>query len=473
MKKFTISFLCLFVSFSITVQAIGDQSSDTLKNKSSLSLEDCLKFAYEHNNSLSSTKYNLDIAESQLGQVKSANYPTVDADVTATVMDQDPIYIIEGFELQVPTVSIGQLQLDLPPFEVPEITQKLMDNKNASVSVNLLYPIFTGGKISSLVEQGKVGVEVAKTEIKKTSLQVKLDVSRYYYAAVLANNLVQIAKTALERMEATLEITESVYKNGSLKVTKIDYLKNKMFVENLRSILTQVESKQAVIFAALKKEMGLNWDAEISIKDTQIPFTLLPLDESTLITEAMVSNPDLKMVDYGLSFLNHKVDEMKSGHYPTIFLFGKFNQVFNSYKYGMSNKQNNTSFVVGLGLKMPIFQGFLVSNQIDEAQARYKKMLQKKDLYRSGITLKMQDLFYKISKSKNLVKATEDAMNTAIENRELNERAYFNDIVGVEDLIEAQIFESLMTANYDKVLFEHIESMLELDYYLGNETNSN
>jgi outer membrane protein TolC len=101
-------------------------------------------------------------------------------------------------------------------------------------------------------------------------------------------------------------------------------------------------------------------------------------------------------------------------------------------------------------------------------------MLEDKETYRDGITLKIQDLFFKITKAREQVKATEDAMNTAIENRELNERAYYADMVGVEDLIEAQIFESIMRANYNKTLFDHIEATFELDYYLGiNKHSSN
>jgi len=472
MKTIAFHLLVMIVCWTGLLKPQDFQSDDSIKTIL-LSLDDCLNLAYKFNSSLSSANYNLEIAESQLGQTQSANYPTLDADVLGTIMDQDPIFVMEGFELQVPPLSIGQLQLDLPPIAVPNVNQTLMDNKNISASVNLLYPLFTGGKISSLQDQGKVGVEVAKEQIKKTNLQVKFDVSRYYFAAVLSNNLFQIAKEALDRMEATLEITESVYKNGSLKVTKIDYLKNKMFVENLRSILAQVEAKQSLVNAALKKEMGLNWDTEINIQDSQIPYSFNPLDQQNLISEALVSNSDLKMVELGLSYLNYKVDEMKSGHYPTVFVFGKFNQIFNSYDYGMVSKQNKTNFMVGLGIKIPIFQGFLVSNQIDEAETRYKKMLEDKEYYRSGITLKIQDLFFKISNAKNLVQATEDAMNTAIENRELNERAYYGDLVGVEDLIQAQILESLMKANYNKVLFDHIDSILELEYYLGSNTTYN
>jgi len=474
MKNSIIYCLLLFLYINSSVLALEIGHSDSLNNNYNLSLEECLKIAHEFNNSLSSAEYGLDIAESQLGQANSAYYPTLDLDIMATLMDQDPIYLMEGFDLQVPPINMGQLQLNIPTIHIPDQTQTLMDNKNVSASVNLLYPLYTGGKISSLVDQSKLGVEVAKEQIRKTNLQVNFDVSKLYFAVVLTRNLVQIAQDALDRMEATLELTESVYKNGSLKVTKIDYLKNKMFVENLRSILAQVEAKKAVVFAALKKEIGLKWDAELDVVDTQIPYSFNPLEQNILIDEALISNPDLVMTEHGLGYLNHKIEEMESGHYPTVFLFGKFNQIFNSYDYGIVNKQNKTAFMIGLGVQFPIFRGFLISNQVEEAEARYNKMLEDRELYRDGITLKIQDLFFKITKAREQVKATEDAMNTAIENRELNERAYYADIVGVEDLIEAQILESMMRANYNKTLFDHIEANFELDYFLGiNKHNTN
>ena len=270
MKNSTIYCLLLFLYLNSSVLAVKIDHSDSLKNNYNLSLEECLKFAHEFNNSLTSAEYGLEIAESQLGQANSAYYPTLDIEVLATIMDEDPIYLMEGFDLDIPPIIMGQLQLNIPTIHVPDQTQTLMDNKNISASVNLLYPLYTGGKISSLVDQGKLGVEFAKEQIRKTNLQVNYDVSKLYFAAVLTRNLVQIAQNALDRMEATLELTESLYKDGSLKVTKIDYLKNKMFVENLRSILAQVEAKQAVVFAALKKEIGLKWDAELDVVDTQI-----------------------------------------------------------------------------------------------------------------------------------------------------------------------------------------------------------
>ena len=50
---------------------------------------------------------------------------------------------------------------------------------------------------------------------------------------MLARQLHQVGKDTLARMEATLSLTETMYKEGSGKVKKTDYLDNKVMVESL------------------------------------------------------------------------------------------------------------------------------------------------------------------------------------------------------------------------------------------------
>ena len=61
------------------------------------------------------------------------------------------------------------------------------------------------------------------------------------------------------------------------------------------------------------------------------------------------------------------------------------------------------------------------------------------------------------------------ALAAARENRRLNERAYQSQLVEVEDLVEAQVTESLMDALYLKVRYDHLVSRTELEITVGRE----
>ena len=58
-----------------------------------------------------------------------------------------------------------------------------------------------------------------KQECRRTDLEITNSVKRLYYGAVLAIQLHQLGKDTLARMETTLDLTETMYKEGSGKVT--------------------------------------------------------------------------------------------------------------------------------------------------------------------------------------------------------------------------------------------------------------
>jgi outer membrane protein len=63
--------------------------------------------------------------------------------------------------------------------------------------------------------------------------------------------------------------------------------------------------------------------------------------------------------------------------------------------------------------------------------------------------------------------STEAASAASEENRTLNELAYREELVETKDVIEAQLTESLMKAQYRKALYDCLEARASLDFVLG------
>ncbi len=72
---------------------------------------------------------------------------------------------------------------------------KLFNRDTTIASLQLLYPLYTGGKISSLISQAAFGKDIAQEEMRRTNLQVIRDVKRYYYAAQLTQSLTETASS--------------------------------------------------------------------------------------------------------------------------------------------------------------------------------------------------------------------------------------------------------------------------------------
>jgi outer membrane protein len=461
------------------IQVQGQTGKEVKKEVRVVSLEECIDIALQNNHTRPVSRFGIEIAEAQYKQAMSSYWPQIAAKASYSIMDQDPNFIFPASNVNTPPMSfaiptpMGPIPINLPAqsITVPEQDIKLMDKKNLVASLNLTYPLYTGGLRSALVKQAKEGMQAAREEARRTHLQVVYDVKRMYYGVVLSQELLQISRDALARMEVTLELTENLYTKGSGRVKKTDFLRNKTVVEGLRSAVAQVEANEKLAKAALTNTMGLDWDTPIEVSEPQLPFVTYGADLKELVRNAYLFNPDWARIEAGMRAAEAKIDEAKSGHFPKVALFGNLTFIENSYDKGIVTPTNKDSWTIGLGLELPLFSGFRTTYEVKEAHARLERLKEEKILLREGIALQVKHLFITMMSTQDQKKASGDAAKAAEENRDLNERAYQEELVETKDVIEAQLVESFMKAQYQKALYDHIEAQAHLDLIVGREVS--
>jgi outer membrane protein TolC len=308
-----------------------------------------------------------------------------------------------------------------------------------------------------------------KQEARRTDLEIADSVKRLYYGAVLAQQLHQIGLDTLARMEATLNLTETMYKEGSGKVKKTDWLDNKVMVETLRAMVALLEKNDVMAQAALANTMGLPWNSSIKPADKEIPFTPFTDHLDEMVGNAYQFNPDWVKVEAGIRAAEGAEHTAKSGYYPKLAVTGELHKWWNDYDAGIATERNKEGWTVGVGLEIPIFSGFLTKNKVAEARARVSKIKEEQFLLKEGIGLQIKDTFLGLSAAQKSFQATRDAMNAATENRDLNTRAYQNELVETEKVIRAQLMEALMSAQHYKARYDHIALQSQLNLLVGTE----
>jgi outer membrane protein len=356
-------------------------------------------------------------------------------------------------------------------FSVPEQNVKLMDSSNLLTSLSLNYPLYTGGLRRAKVKQAEKGIEVAKQEVRRTDLQVIYDVKRMYYGAVLARKVCQIGKDSLDRLVTTLTLTEDLYRRGSGRVKKTDYLRTKATVEGVRTMVAELANNEKLAKAGLVNTMGLGWQTNIELAAQEVPYAPLKVDLAKLVSSSYQFNPDWAKLKAGLEAAEYKIKEEQSGHLPKVALTGSLNHIDNPYNQGIVTSQNKDFLAVGVALEIPIFSGFLTKYKIREARANLEKIKEERVLLEEGIALKVKDAFLRLLRAQEQQKAAKAAVLAATENRELNERAYQHELVETKDVLEAQVMESTLEAQYQKVLYDHIEALAQLNLIIGAEVS--
>jgi outer membrane protein len=450
----------------------------------SLSLDQSIEIAIKNNHSRPASQFAVDMAEAQHRQALSAYWPQITLNASYTTMGDAPNFIFPSTSIPVPgqVVTIPgnafapgfppqAVQLPVPSsqFTIPQQDLKLMNKDLFTGQLKLNLPLYTGGLIESKVKQAQCGVEIAKQEARRTDLQVMYDVKRMYYGAVFARELYKVGKDTHTRLAATMELTENLYQKGSGTVKKTDYLRNKVIVEAMRTAVIELENNEEMARAALVNTMGLPWNTQITLTEPDVPFRPYGGDLTKLVSTAYEFNPDWLKFNKGIEAAQAGVQEANSGFLPKVAITGSLNVLGNSLDSGLMTPTNKNSWIAGVGLSVPVFDGSLTHFRVKEAAARVNKMKEEKIVFQEGLALQIKQVFLQMMTAQRQDESSKSAKDASEENRKLNVRAYQDELVKTVDVIESQLIESLMAVQYLKAHYDHIAAQSHLDYVIGRE----
>jgi outer membrane protein TolC len=468
-----------------------------------LSLDQCLETAFQRNHRRPISRFAVALAEAQHRQALSGYWPQVGVKGGYERLSDPLDFIFPAETMQIPAQSVSvpggtmvvtipanafapgfpansiQMPVNFPgqtyktgaqAFAIPQQDVKVLGQNVVSGELDMTWLLWDGGMRKGLREQSAANVAIMRAEARRTDLELAGSVTRMYWGAVLARQLSQLGRDTLARMESTLRLTETMYKEGAGKVTRSDYLDNDVMVRTLQSLVAQLEKNAAMSQAALANTMGLEWNASVQPSAQEIPFAPAAQDLDQLVGASYQFNPDWEKLGQALRATQGAVTTAKSGHYPKLALTGELHRWWNGgYNAGVATPQNQEGWTAGVGLEIPIFDGFLVRNQVGEALDRLNQLKETQFLLRDGIALRIKDLVLSLDAAAKSGRASLAAMQSAQENCDLNTRAYREELVETGKVVRAQLMEALMSAQHFKARYDYAAILSELSLAVGQE----
>jgi len=466
------------------------------------SLEDCLRIAMEKNHQRPASRFAVAMAEAQHRQALAGYWPQIGAKGGLARLDEAPTFIFPSSTMYIPSQAISvpggtasvtipanafgpgfppaavQMPVSFPGqsvttsaqmFPIPAQNIKLANPQNYEATGNLTWLLYDGGMRRGYREQSQGAVEAAQAEVRRTDLEITDSVVRLYYGALLARQLRQVGDDTLARMEVTLELTDSMYKNAAGKVNKTDYLDNVVIVETIRATVAELAKNEAAAGAALAYTMGLAWNDTVHPSAEELPYRPFAGNLEELVSTAYEFNPDWAKLEAGLKALNGEVATARSEYYPKIAVTGELHRWWNSYTAGIATAENKAGWSIGLGAEIPIFDGFLTRSKVAEALAHVSQLKEQKLLLRDGIGLELRELFLSLDAASKTYQAADKAVIAAREDRDLTSRAYQSEMVETEKVIRTQLFEALMEAQYYKARYDLVAIESQISLVVGKE----
>ena len=273
--------------------------------------------------------------------------------------------------LELPVQLIPAESFGGPPGEFAEVVFGTEQSMGFDATAEQL--IFNGAYFVGL-QATKVYVDLAKNEKEKSDIEIKNMVLNLYGSVLVAEENAIISKAIYEQLKLNFEEAEGLYKEGFIAEEDKDQLQ--LLYINAKNSFEQSERLVPITRDQLKFVMGIELDAEISLKDSiQSLVESLP-DASFLDNEFnLAEHIDYRTINTQLEATRLQLKEKKSNYLPTLSAFYTYQENSFSNEFDFLNEAPwFPTQLAGLQMNLPIFSGFSKRNRVQQAKLDLQKV---------------------------------------------------------------------------------------------------
>jgi outer membrane protein len=349
------------------------------------------------------------------------------------------------------------------PYQYPD-GFNAYNNYSAGISSRLT--LFNGFANTSNIAAAQANASAMQFSVKRTEQTVILQTHVLFLSIARASQLLNVADDNLKRSRRQLErITES-NKVGAVALADVYRQQVQVGTDELSLIQAQstYESAKADLVAYLGVEYDEKaWTIDVSQAPTDIDTTEFAelnsrySDFDNLVTTAVGQRPDYASTVEALNAASSGVTIAKAGHLPTVSAGGSF---------GYSNSEldkltDNRSLSLNLSVSLPIFTGFSVSNQVEQASVQEMNAQEDLNQAKRQIGVDITKARLSLDQAEKSLIVSKSSVVSAEMDRQIAEEKYN---LGAGTLLDMLV----ATANYTNAVSGKVNSIF--DYLLAKKT---
>jgi outer membrane protein len=467
--KKSLFLLILFILFEWGIERSTSFSQEP-SGERPWTFEECIQTALKNRPELEFANLDIAYAEQQIKEAQSYYYPRVNVNAGYTHFNE-PLRINTKIDVSALTAPVNKVGSQ---FGLPELPLAIYENFTAgkkdllALNVDVTQPIYTFGRIDEAVKQARIGRSIAVNQKEKKRAEIVFEVKKGYYQFLVAREILQLLRETemsagvVSRMVKIAYETAVPEEKEEKGATRLDYLKAKNFHSEVQVKLGEADKNYNLAQLALKMAMGLYHDSPLKVVAASLeslPMEVWGVD--VLKGRTLEKNSDLKTVELGVQFLDSRQKSAGKEYFPKIGLFGNYT--------GPEDRFGNQNvWLAGIGLTLPLFDGFLTKAKVGEARAQFEKVKGQKALLESALSAQIDHLHMTLLELKGRASILEASIKEAKERVQLAADGYASGITDYEQLLLSQKTEIEMKANYLHSLFLFQTTKAEIEFISGN-----
>jgi TolC family type I secretion outer membrane protein len=405
----------------------------------SLSLQRAVALGLEHHPSLQAAQANLHSAEASKKLSLSSYYPAISATGTGTHT--------EGYFVFNPSIPSRY---------------QIYSNYVAGFSgTQLLYDF---GKTSSRVGANTDFVEASEQDLRSAHDNVVMNVQLAYFAFLALRSVVTVNEEALQQAASHLAQAKAFYTVG--RRPQFDVTRAEVDLANANVNLISARNTLEVARVQLDNAMGIHPVHPYAVTDS-LATAPVKLRLDSVVTIAAQHRPDLLSAKARLSGFQGLVSAARSQHLPTLSANGSYNWSGFNIQFDNGIGGLYPRWIAGLTFTFPIFQGFSIDAQVEQAQASVEIAQANLSTITQGALLEVQQAYIGVIEAQERMVAAEKLVEQAEQNLNMAERQYAAGVGTVLEVTDAQLTRSNARITNIQALFDYNSSLARLQKAIG------
>lgn len=406
----------------------------------------CVDTALSQNPEMEASAARINMAESALNKAESSRLPQITFSVTGSRSDN---------ALNVFGMKLQQRQATFNDFGLGDFTgdgtvePDSLNNPDAHTDINtrieVLLPVWNGGKIGSYENQAAAMIDAAKNGDTAVQQYLTFNIYQAYEAVHAARAFIEVAKQAKETADSYVKTTQNLVDQGV--VVRSEFLSAKVNQSTASVALAKAQSEERVAIHTLKMLMNVKASDEVEVADR---FDLqLPIgSEEELLALAMQSNPELDAKRKQTEATGYEIDAAKSEKYPS------FNVMLRKDWNDESLAITNGSYTIAGVLAWKITDFGVTDSSVNMAAAKAAQEKAETRSKENMVRIELLTAWNKLQAAEKQVLTNLLSVQQADEARELVQRRYNNGVSTITELLAANTAvdkarAELVSARYD------------------------
>lgn len=316
----------------------------------------------------------------------------------------------------VSTQAVRQSLLDGKDVVVDgEWDQVIQDKTFATVTADLVWPIFTGGKIKAANKAAGVEIEIGHEDLRKIEGGKLNELVSRYYGLVLAYQAVEVRQQMFEAMNKHYSDAQKLFDHGM--IAKVELLSSSVARNEAERELKQSKRTIKIIQSGLMATLSVDSVMEFLPTNHLFIAKEIPSLEQWILT-SYDANPQLKQIEGKGELVDIKTAVDKGNYLPTVAMLG-------TYNIAEKNLSPYTpDWLVGVAVKWNVFEGLSRNNQLKVSRSMQEQVDHVNSQAHESLKAYITKLYNELNMQLEQIDELESTLELAQEYCESTEKAF-------------------------------------------------